>query len=56
MEIENFIELQKTQIQYAPLDVHCSNATEWSIKILKNHFKAGLASLPHTFPCQNSVA
>ena len=49
-ELEAFIDLQNTQLQCVPPDIHRTNAVKWVIQTWKNHIKAGLTSLPQTFP------
>ena len=45
-KVEEFIASQNTNLQYVPPDMHRSNAAEKVVQIWKNHFIAGLASLP----------
>ena len=49
-DIKEWIHQQNTNIQFTPPDMHCQNAAEKAIQTWKNHFLAGLASLPKDFP------
>eukprot|EP00957_Ditylum_brightwellii_P055189 4183804-Ditylum_brightwellii.AAC.1 len=49
-ELKAWIEGQQTTVQYTPPDMHRTNATEKAIQTWKNHFLAGLTSLPAKFP------
>jgi hypothetical protein len=48
--VKDFIKSQKTSLQYTPLDIHCTNSAKQAICTWKNHFTAGIASLPTSFP------
>eukprot|EP00957_Ditylum_brightwellii_P103017 7851298-Ditylum_brightwellii.AAC.1 len=48
--LKAWIERQQTTMQYTPPDMHRTNAAEKAIQTWKNHFLAGLASLPAKFP------
>jgi hypothetical protein len=52
-EVEQFIQGQQTRLQYTPPDMHCTNPAERAIRTWKNHFLAGIASLPKSFPIAN---
>jgi hypothetical protein len=52
-DVKDFIESQHTNLQYTPLDIHCTNSTKQAIHTWKNHFTARIASLPKTFPIAN---
>ena len=51
--VENFIQSQQNCLQYTLLDMHCTNPTECTIRTWKNHFLAGIAGLPKSFPITN---
>ena len=51
--VENFIQSQQTCLQYTLLDMHCTNPAERAIRTWKNHFLAGIAGLPKSFPITN---
>jgi hypothetical protein len=51
--VEAFIQSQHTTLQYTPPNIHRTNSAERAIRTWKNHFTAGLASLPVTFPIAN---
>jgi hypothetical protein len=52
-DVEDFIASQNTDLQYTPPDMHRTNSAECAIRTWKNHFSAGLASLPKAFPIAN---
>ena len=52
-EIENFIHLQQTHLQYTPSAIHLTNPAERAIRTRKNHFIAGMAGLPKSFSIAN---
>jgi hypothetical protein len=52
-DVEDFIQSQQTTLQYTPLDIHCTNSAEQAFCTWKNHFTAGIASLPKSFPITN---
>jgi hypothetical protein len=52
-DVKNFIQSQQTSLQYTPPDIHCTNSAEQAICTWKNHFTAGIASLPKSFPIAN---
>jgi hypothetical protein len=49
-DVKEFIQSQQTTLQYTPPDIHCTDSAEQAICIWKNHFAAGIASLPKSFP------
>jgi hypothetical protein len=52
-DVKDFIQSQKTTLQYTPLDIHCTNSAEQAIHTWKNHFTAGITSLSKSFPIAN---
>ncbi len=42
--------MEQTCIQYTPPDIHCTNSAKHAIQTWKNHFLAGMAGLPTSFP------
>jgi hypothetical protein len=52
-DVEEFIESQGTALQYTPPDIHQTNSAKQAIRTWKNHFTAGIVSLPKTFPIAN---
>jgi hypothetical protein len=52
-DVKDFIQSQQTTLQYTPPDIHCTNSAEQAICTWKNHFTAGIASLPTSFPITN---
>ncbi len=52
-EVEQFIQGQQTRLQYTPPDMHHTNPAERAIRTWKNHFLAGIAGLPKSFPIAN---
>jgi hypothetical protein len=52
-KVENFIRLQQTHLQLTPPDIHCTNPAKHAIRTWKNHFLAGIAGLPKSFPIAN---
>ena len=49
-ELLEFIKSQQTAYQLAPPEMHRTNPAEKAVQTWKNHFVAGLASLPPNFP------
>jgi hypothetical protein len=49
-DVEDFIQSQQTSLQYTPPDIHRTNSTKQAIRTWKNHFTAGIPSLPKSFP------
>jgi hypothetical protein len=54
-DVEEFFASQNTSLQYTPPDIHRTNSAESAIRTWKNHFAAGLASLPKFSPSQIGV-
>jgi hypothetical protein len=52
-DVEDFIQSQQITLQYTPPDIHSTNSTKQAIRTWKNHFTAGIASLPKSFPIAN---
>jgi hypothetical protein len=52
-DVEDFIKSQQTTLQYTPPNIHCTNSAKRAIRMWKNHFTAGIASLPKSFPVAN---
>ena len=52
-EVENFVQLQQTRLQYTPPNIHHTNLAEHAIRTWKDHFLAGIAGLPKSFPIAN---
>jgi hypothetical protein len=52
-DVEDFIKSQQRTLQYTPPDIHCTNSSQRVIRTWKNHFTAGIASLPKSFPIAN---
>ena len=52
-KVEKFIQGQNTCLQYTPPDMHHTNPAERAIRTWKNHFLAGIAGLPKSFPIAN---
>jgi hypothetical protein len=52
-DVKEFIESRCTTLQYTPPDIHRTNSAKQAIHTWKNHFTAGIASLPKTFPIAN---
>ena len=53
-EVKKFIQAQQTRLrQYTPPDMHRTNPSERVIRTWKNHFLAGIAGLPKSFPIAN---
>ena len=52
-DVEAFVASQNTNLQYTPPDMHRTNSAERAIRTWKNHFSAGLAGLPTSFPIAN---
>jgi hypothetical protein len=48
-----FVVTEQTCIQYTPLDIHCTNPAKRAIRTWKNHFLAGMAGPPKSFPIAN---
>ena len=51
--VEDFVTTKQTCIQYTPPDIHRTNPVEHAIRTWKNHFLAGIAGLPKSFPIAN---
>jgi hypothetical protein len=49
-DVKDFIQSQQTSLQYTPPDIHCTNSAKQAICTWKNHFTAGIASLPKSSP------
>jgi hypothetical protein len=52
-DVKDFIQSQQTTLQYTSLDIHSTNSAKQAIRTWKNHFTAGIASLPKSFPIAN---
>jgi hypothetical protein len=52
-DVKKFIQAQQTRLQYTPPDMHRTNPAVRAIRTWKNHFIAGIAGLPKTFPIAN---
>jgi hypothetical protein len=52
-DVKDFIQSQQTTLQYTPPDIHCKNSAKQAICTWKNHFTAGITSLPKSFPIAN---
>jgi hypothetical protein len=52
-DVEDFIKSQQMTLQYTPPDIHRTNSAKRAIRTWKNHFTAGIASLPKSFPVAN---
>jgi hypothetical protein len=52
-DVGDFIKAQQTTLQYTPPNIHCTNSAKRAIRTWKNHFTAGIASLPKSFPIAN---
>jgi hypothetical protein len=52
-KVKNIIQAQQTRLQYTPPDMHRTNPAERAIRPWKNHFLAGIAGLPKSFPIAN---
>ena len=52
-DVENFIEEQKSKVQYTPSDIHCTNIAERSCRTWKNHFTAVRSGAPPSFCMEN---
>jgi hypothetical protein len=52
-DVEEFIQSQQTTLKYTLPDIHCTNSAERAILTWKNHFTAGIVSLPKFFPIAN---
>jgi hypothetical protein len=50
---KDFIQSQQTSLQYTSPDIHCTNSAKQAIFTWKNHFTAGIANLPKSFPITN---
>jgi hypothetical protein len=48
-DVEDFIKSQQLALQYTPPDIHCTSSAKRAIRTWKNHFTAGIASLPKSF-------
>jgi hypothetical protein len=49
-DIEAFIALEQVKLQYTPPDMHHTNPAKRAVHTWKNHFMAGIAGLPPSFP------
>jgi hypothetical protein len=52
-DVKDFIQSRQTSLQYTPLDIHHTNSAKQAICTRKNHFTAGIAILPKSFPIAN---
>jgi hypothetical protein len=52
-DVETFVAMEKTCIQYTPPDIHCTNPAKQAICTWKNHFCAGMTGLPKSFLIAN---
>jgi hypothetical protein len=52
-DVEAFVAMEQTHMQYTPPDIHCTNPAKRAIRTWKNHFLAGMAGLPNSFPIAN---
>jgi hypothetical protein len=52
-DVKAFVATEQTCIQYTPPDIHCTNPAKRAIRTWKNHFLAGMAGLPKSFPIAN---
>jgi hypothetical protein len=52
-DVKTFVATKQTHIKYTPLDIHHTNLAKWAICTWKNHFLAGMANLPKSFPIAN---
>jgi hypothetical protein len=49
-DVEAFIALEQVKLQYCPPVMHRTNPAKCAVHMWKNHFMAGLAGLPSSFP------
>ncbi len=52
-DVKAFIAVEQVKIQYTPPDMHCTNPAERAVWTWKNHFVAGIAGIPPSFPIAN---
>jgi hypothetical protein len=52
-DVEAFVAMEQTCIQYTPPDIHCMNPAERAIRTWKSHFLPGMVGLPKSFPIAN---
>jgi hypothetical protein len=52
-EFKTFVATEQTCIQYTSPDIHCTKPAKRAILTWKNHFLAGMAGLPKSFPIAN---
>jgi hypothetical protein len=53
-DIKKFIKANNTTLQNTPPDINCTNSAKRAIRTWKNHFIAGIASLPTGAASQTS--
>ncbi len=53
-DVEAFIPSEQVKLQYCPPNMHCTNPAKCAVRTWKNHFTAGLAGLPPSFPLAHS--
>ncbi len=51
--VKAFIMAEQVKIQYTPPDMHCTNPAKRAVQTWKNHFTAGIAGIPSSFPIAN---
>ena len=52
-DIEALVAAKQVKIQYTPPDMHRTNPAERAVRTWKNHFTAGIAGIPPSFPIAN---
>jgi hypothetical protein len=52
-DVEAFVVAEQVKIQYTPPDMHRTNPAERAVRTWKNHFTAGIAGIPPSFPIAN---
>jgi hypothetical protein len=52
-DVEAFVAAEQVKIQYTPPDMHRTNPAERAVRTWKNHFTAGIAGIPPSFPIAN---
>jgi hypothetical protein len=52
-DVEAFVAAEQVKIQYTPPDMHRNNPAERAVRTWKNHFTAGIAGIPPSFPIAN---
>jgi hypothetical protein len=52
-DVEAFVTAEQVKIQYTPPDMHRTNPAERAVCTWKNHFTAGIAGIPPSFPIAN---